>query len=404
MPPSKTKSFPALILTEAGDVTVGKIQAPPTGVTLASIQAYYKKKKADAIGTYSYKTTTLFMFGVTEGDEEHENKHQLPPPHDSIPFYGDILLLASKDENSFETPIAFKLEDYEQFYTKSFGGFESGEEEDEVVEEKEFVPAEDEEPPEEAEVEEPVEDEEDGEEDGNEEIEEEVVDGEVNQIVTKVKAVKKRKVVVKPSSNPFQGASEAYPNRPILSESEQLQEEPYTSTLPSAHIRVESLAKLTAAFKAHLEPNEILDLETCVYNGTIKEAQRRHVVRSWNYPLFVHLYKMHLRHIASNFHPESYVKNTDLFQLFKDGQSPFNVIAGMNTYELFPSRWRDQFDQQQVREKRQLEGNRSMATDQFLCTRCWKRECTYYEMQTRSADEPMTIFITCINCGKHWRQ
>jgi transcription elongation factor S-II len=113
---------------------------------------------------------------------------------------------------------------------------------------------------------------------------------------------------------------------------------------------------------------------------------------------------MHLRHIASNFHPESYVKNTDLFQLFKDGQSPFNVIAGMNTYELFPSRWRDQFDQQQVREKRQLEGNRSMATDQFLCTRCWKRECTYYEMQTRSADEPMTIFITCINCGKHWRQ
>ena len=113
---------------------------------------------------------------------------------------------------------------------------------------------------------------------------------------------------------------------------------------------------------------------------------------------------MHLRHIASNFHPDSYVKNTDLFQLFKDGQSPFNSIAGMNTYELFPSRWRDQFDKQQVREKRQLEGNRSMATDQFLCTRCWKRECTYYEMQTRSADEPMTIFITCLNCGKHWRQ
>ena len=55
-------------------------------------------------------------------------------------------------------------------------------------------------------------------------------------------------------------------------------------------------------------------------------------------------------------------------------------------------------------EKRQLEGNKSMATDQFLCTRCFKRECTYYEMQTRSADEPMTIFINCLNCGQNWRQ
>jgi folate-dependent phosphoribosylglycinamide formyltransferase PurN len=76
----------------------------------------------------------------------------------------------------------------------------------------------------------------------------------------------------------------------------------------------------------------------------------------------------------------------------------------MNSYDLYPSKWKESFELQQLREKSQLEGNKSMATDQFLCTRCWKRECTYYEMQTRSADEPMTIFITCVNCGKHWRQ
>eukprot|EP00960_Hanusia_phi_P069093 767000-Hanusia_phi.AAC.4 len=33
-------------------------------------------------------------------------------------------------------------------------------------------------------------------------------------------------------------------------------------------------------------------------------------------------------------------------------------------------------------------------SDLFLCRRCQKRKCTYYQMQTRSADEPMTTFVT----------
>lgn len=30
-------------------------------------------------------------------------------------------------------------------------------------------------------------------------------------------------------------------------------------------------------------------------------------------------------------------------------------------------------------------------TDAFKCSRCQQRKCTYYQMQTRSADEPMTV-------------
>jgi transcription elongation factor S-II len=113
---------------------------------------------------------------------------------------------------------------------------------------------------------------------------------------------------------------------------------------------------------------------------------------------------MTVKSMAANFHPDSYVKNTELYQRYKDGQVGFAEMISMNSYQLFEGRWRDSFVAQQAREKRQLEGNKAMATDRFYCTRCHKRECTYYEMQTRSADEPMTIFITCINCGKHWRQ
>ena len=43
-------------------------------------------------------------------------------------------------------------------------------------------------------------------------------------------------------------------------------------------------------------------------------------------------------------------------------------------------------------------------TDMFKCNRCGSRSCTYYELQTRSADEPMTQFITCLTCKNHWKQ
>ena len=157
-------------------------------------------------------------------------------------------------------------------------------------------------------------------------------------------------------------------------------------------------------FATDLTELQILQLETSIYNGTIKRAKSLRSVRSWTYPLFVHTYRMHARHIASNFCTKSYVGNTELFERFKGGEIQIQDLSKMDQYELNPTRWKTQFDNQQMREKRQLEGDRSMATDMFLCKKCHKRECTYYEMQTRSADEPMTIFITCLNCGKHWRQ
>ncbi|MDP2438361.1 MAG: hypothetical protein Q8P67_21665 [archaeon] len=48
--------------------------------------------------------------------------------------------------------------------------------------------------------------------------------------------------------------------------------------------------------------------------------------------------------------------------------------------------------------------NDAVPVDTFQCRRCKERKVTYYQMQTRSADEPMTIFITCLHCGHHWRE
>lgn len=37
------------------------------------------------------------------------------------------------------------------------------------------------------------------------------------------------------------------------------------------------------------------------------------------------------------------------------------------------------------------------------CSKCRQRKVSYSQAQTRSADEPMTTFCECTNCGKRWK-
>ena len=39
----------------------------------------------------------------------------------------------------------------------------------------------------------------------------------------------------------------------------------------------------------------------------------------------------------------------------------------------------------------------------YKCRKCGGNKTTQSEMQTRSADEPMTLFITCVDCGNGWK-
>lgn len=39
----------------------------------------------------------------------------------------------------------------------------------------------------------------------------------------------------------------------------------------------------------------------------------------------------------------------------------------------------------------------------YKCKKCGGDKTTQSEMQTRSADEPMTVFIHCVDCGNSWK-
>jgi transcription elongation factor S-II len=40
---------------------------------------------------------------------------------------------------------------------------------------------------------------------------------------------------------------------------------------------------------------------------------------------------------------------------------------------------------------------------EFCCRRCKGTKTTHYSLQTRSSDEPMTVFVCCLTCGNRWR-
>ncbi|CCK70072.1 transcription elongation factor DST1 KNAG_0D03260 [Huiozyma naganishii CBS 8797] len=42
-------------------------------------------------------------------------------------------------------------------------------------------------------------------------------------------------------------------------------------------------------------------------------------------------------------------------------------------------------------------------TDRFQCGKCKEKKVSYYQLQTRSADEPLTTFCTCEACGNRWK-
>lgn len=46
----------------------------------------------------------------------------------------------------------------------------------------------------------------------------------------------------------------------------------------------------------------------------------------------------------------------------------------------------------------------SNAKSMYTCPKCKSRRISHFAMQTRSADEPMTIFCTCLECGKAFRR
>merc|ERR1712020_764285 len=98
-------------------------------------------------------------------------------------------------------------------------------------------------------------------------------------------------------------------------------------------------------------------------------------------------------------------KNPSLRENVLCGVIPAEKLAVM-TSEMMASdevkKQREAFVKEGI-DAAQLATVQGTKTDLLKCGKCGKKNCTYNQIQTRSADEPMTTFVLCNECGNRWK-
>lgn len=152
-----------------------------------------------------------------------------------------------------------------------------------------------------------------------------------------------------------------------------------------------------------LTPFQSADLEIGIYNNVLQLAECGKTPKNWGCPNFLELYMAKARNTYANLDKESYIGNPELITRLLGKEFKPHDVAWMKHDNIFPVFWNELMDQENKRRNAEFGLKKGQETDMFQCGKCKKRKCSYYELQTRSGDESMTIFISCLVCGNRWR-
>ena len=131
------------------------------------------------------------------------------------------------------------------------------------------------------------------------------------------------------------------------------------------------------------------EVETAILTKCVKDAHEWFIDQAWDNPVFLNLYRnraidlFRYRNLMPTMTPEAFVNSTPMLQN--------------------PERWAEIVRATDDRDKA-THSKKQTASIFMFCRRCKKEtRCDYYQMQTRSADEPMTTFVSCLECDLKWK-
>lgn len=151
-------------------------------------------------------------------------------------------------------------------------------------------------------------------------------------------------------------------------------------------------------------PQQCSNLEAAVYNSVVRQSEHDKTPRSWDSRRFTQRYIHKAMSIRFNLqHP----KNPDLLRRVQAREVSFDWLCAASPEDLFPALWEPVYEEvarkQLRKESAGAQNVDTMPDSPFECRKCKKRKVTYYQMQTRSADEPMTTFFQCHSCLNRWK-
>ena len=139
------------------------------------------------------------------------------------------------------------------------------------------------------------------------------------------------------------------------------------------------------------------NLEKGIFNYSLEHADKLNVVKKWDNNYFIRIYLDRVRTIHNNLKDNS-VKNLIINNLIKP-----HKLAYMTHQEMQPNKWDALIQEKKIRDENKYTPIIEASTDNFKCWKCKSKKCTYYQLQTRSGDEPMTTFVNCLDCGNRWK-
>ena len=156
-------------------------------------------------------------------------------------------------------------------------------------------------------------------------------------------------------------------------------------------------------YKLLRSPKAIL-IEKSIYQYTLSQAESKNIPKNWDNRFFKRTYMNKSITLYLNLNPNSYVGNDQLKnKLKKMSDQDIENIAFLKPLDIFPNHWKGLIEKKTAEDEFLYMKKHGAVTNQWKCAKCKERKCTYYQLQTRSSDEPMTTFVTCVNCNHRWK-
>jgi transcription elongation factor S-II len=174
-----------------------------------------------------------------------------------------------------------------------------------------------------------------------------------------------------------------------------------TRIMARTHV-TEKISELVGEDNINLSKN----IEKSIFNWTIKKCNEMNEVPAWENVAFTRNYKQKYMSIIFNLREP----RSQLIERLKTGEVKTRDIANLKPEVLWPAgphavaiKEKEYKDMVKEMVKDRNNGIENDIRGIFQCGKCRSWKTTYYQMQTRSADEPMTTFVSCVNCGKRWK-